>query len=61
MASPGDIRRLALALPKAVAADHHGMAPYRVAGKIFATLHLGRPRMMAKLAWSGVATERLLK
>jgi hypothetical protein len=31
-------RRLALRLPEAVEADHHGMASFRVRGKIFATV-----------------------
>ncbi|MBI5434982.1 MAG: MmcQ/YjbR family DNA-binding protein [Planctomycetes bacterium] len=33
-----DFRRLALALPDAVEADHHGLPSFRVATKIFATL-----------------------
>lgn len=33
-----DFRRLALALPDAVEADHHGFPSFRVGGKIFATL-----------------------
>ncbi len=49
MASPDDIRRLALALPEAVEADHHGMPSFRVRGKIFSTIHLAQPRMMVKL------------
>lgn len=49
MASPDDIRRLALALPEAVEADHHGMPSFRVRGKIFSTLHLAQPRVMVKL------------
>jgi hypothetical protein len=49
MASPDDIRRLALALPEAVEADHFGMPSFRVRGKIFSTIHLGHPRMMVKL------------
>ncbi|HWA61413.1 MAG TPA: MmcQ/YjbR family DNA-binding protein [Caulobacteraceae bacterium] len=49
MATPSDIRRLALALPEAVEADHHGMPSFRVAGKIFATIHQDHPRMMVKL------------
>ena len=49
MASAGDIRRLALALPEAVEADHHGMPSFRVRGKIFSTIHLAQPRMMVKL------------
>jgi hypothetical protein len=32
------VRRLALALPEAVEADHHGFPSFRVAGRIFATL-----------------------
>jgi hypothetical protein len=49
MASPDDIRRLALALPEAIEADHHGIPSFRVGGKIFCTLHLAQPRMMVKL------------
>ena len=44
-----DVRRLALALPEAVEQDHHGMPSFRVAGKIFATLRDGPPRLMVKL------------
>jgi hypothetical protein len=33
-----DARRMALALPEAVERDHHGMASFRVRGKIFATV-----------------------
>ncbi|MDX6721539.1 MAG: hypothetical protein QOJ63_3793 [Solirubrobacteraceae bacterium] len=33
-----EARRLALALPQAVERDHHGMASFRVRGKIFATV-----------------------
>ena len=49
MAAPDDIRRLALSLPEAVEADHHGLASFRVRGKIFCTLHRETPRMMVKL------------
>ena len=49
MASPDDIRRLALALPETIEADHHGMPSFRVKGKIFSTLHVQHPRMMVKL------------
>jgi hypothetical protein len=45
-----DIRRLALALPDAEEADHHGIPSFRVAGKIFSTIHIEHPRMMVKLA-----------
>jgi hypothetical protein len=37
MVSRAQARRLALALPEAVEADHHGRPSFRVAGKIFAT------------------------
>ena len=47
---PEDARRLALALPEAIEADHHGMPSFRVAGKIFCTIHQDRPRIMVKLA-----------
>jgi hypothetical protein len=36
--SPGEVRRLALALPGAIEADHHGRPSFRVGGAIFATL-----------------------
>jgi predicted DNA-binding protein (MmcQ/YjbR family) len=49
MASADDIRRLALTLPEAVEADHHGMPSFRVRGKIFSTIHVAQPRMMVKL------------
>jgi len=38
MVSPGEARRLALALPDAVEQDHHGFPSFRVTGRIFATL-----------------------
>ena len=47
--TPDDIRRIALSFPGAEEADHHGMPSFRVGGKIFATLHMAHPRMMAKL------------
>jgi hypothetical protein len=40
---------LALALPEAVEADHHGIPSFRVGGKIFCTIHLDQPRVMVKL------------
>ena len=49
MASPDDIRRLALALPETIEADHHGMPSFRVKGRIFCTIHVQHPRMMVKL------------
>ncbi|MGH7880543.1 MAG: MmcQ/YjbR family DNA-binding protein [Candidatus Binataceae bacterium] len=50
MVAPHDIRVIALALPEAVEADHHGFPSFRVAGKIFCTLREDRPLMMVKLA-----------
>jgi len=47
--SVDDVRRAALALPEAAEADHHGMPSFRVAGKIFCTIHQDRPRIMVKL------------
>jgi predicted DNA-binding protein (MmcQ/YjbR family) len=44
-----DLRRVALAMPGAVEADHHGIPSFRVGGKIFATIHLKEPRLMVKL------------
>jgi hypothetical protein len=48
--SEADIRRAALGLPDAVEADHHGTPSFRVAGKIFCTIHQEHPRIMVKLA-----------
>jgi hypothetical protein len=44
-----DIRNLALALPEAVEADHHGFPSFRVRGKIFCTLRPKTSRLMVKL------------
>ncbi|MGH6986898.1 MAG: MmcQ/YjbR family DNA-binding protein [Caulobacteraceae bacterium] len=44
-----EIRALALALPEAIEADHHGFPSFRVRGKIFATLRTSPPRLMVKL------------
>jgi hypothetical protein len=49
MLAPHDIRRLALELPETEEADHHGMASFRVGGKILCTIQLDQPRMMVKL------------
>jgi hypothetical protein len=38
MTTNGQARELALELPEAAEADHHGRPSFRVAGKIFATL-----------------------
>ena len=50
MISRDEVRGWALGLPEAVEADHHGMASFRVAGKIFCTLHVDHPRAMVKLS-----------
>jgi predicted DNA-binding protein (MmcQ/YjbR family) len=44
-----DIRRTALALPEAYEEPHFHMASFRVAKKIFCTLHDPEPRIMLKL------------
>jgi hypothetical protein len=44
-----DIRAMALALPGAVEADHHGSPSFRRAEKIFCTLRGDGQRMMVKL------------
>ena len=49
MAAGEAVRALALAQPQAVEMDHHGVASFRVAGKIFATLRAEPPRLMVKL------------
>ncbi len=43
------VRRLALALPEATEADHHGIPSFRVGKSIFCTIHLAQPRAMMKL------------
>lgn len=50
MSAPDEIRRLALAKPGVEEADHHGIASFRVGGKIFCTIHVQHPRLMVKLA-----------
>ena len=50
MAAHEEVAALALAMPQAVEADHHGFPSFRVAGKIFATLRADPPRLMVKLA-----------
>jgi len=49
MLTRDDIRRTALALPEAYEAPHFHMASFRVANKIFCTLHTPEPRIMLKL------------
>ena len=39
MLTRDDVRRIALAQPEAVEADHFGMPSFRVAKKIFCTIH----------------------
>lgn len=51
MSDAGEARQLALALPEATEQDHHGMASFRVRGKIFATVpNDGHPRVMVEEA-----------
>jgi hypothetical protein len=38
VSSIGHVRAIALALPEVTESDHHGMASFRVRGKIFATV-----------------------
>ncbi len=49
MASFESIRAMALALPEAVEADHHGFPSARVRGKIFCTWRKDPARLMVKL------------
>jgi hypothetical protein len=49
MLTPHDIRRIALALPEAYEEPHFEKASFRVAKKIFCTLHADQPRIMLKL------------
>ena len=49
MASFESIRALALALPEAMEADHHGLPSGRVRGKIFYTWRATPARLMVKL------------
>jgi hypothetical protein len=49
MLTRDDIRRAALSLPEAYEAPHFHMASFRVAKKIFCTLHDPEPRIMLKL------------
>jgi len=53
--SPDEARRLALALPGAVEADHHGRPSFRVGGKIFATL-LDAGQLNVMLDEAGIRT-----
>jgi predicted DNA-binding protein (MmcQ/YjbR family) len=49
MLTRDDIRRVALSMPEAHEEPHFHMASFRVAGKIFCTLHDPEPRIMLKL------------
>jgi len=44
-----EVRRLALSLPEAIEADHHGFPSIRVGGKIFYTFRPETGRLMVKL------------
>ena len=49
MLSAGDFRRIALGMKDAVESAHMGHPDFRIAGKIFATLHADRKHGMVKL------------
>jgi predicted DNA-binding protein (MmcQ/YjbR family) len=49
MLTPDDIRRVALTLPEAYEEPHFDIASFRVAKKIFCTIHTVEPRIMLKL------------
>lgn len=49
MLTPDDIRRAALSLPEAYEEPHFDIASFRVAKKIFCTIHTQEPRIMLKL------------
>ena len=49
MTTLDDARRLALAWPDAIEADHFGRPSFRVGGKIYATLRPDENRMVLKL------------
>ena len=55
MISHDQARELALALPDAVEADHHGKPSFRVSGKIFATLW-DEHTMNVMLDYDGILT-----
>ena len=50
MLTPDDIRAAALALPEAYEEAHFDIPSFRVAKKIFCTIHRDQPRAMLKLA-----------
>lgn len=49
MLSRDDVRRAALALPEAYEEGHFDIPSFRVAKKIFCTVHLDQPRIVLKL------------
>jgi predicted DNA-binding protein (MmcQ/YjbR family) len=49
MLTQDDVRRIALAMPEAYEEPHFDMASFRVAKKIFCTIHTAAPRIMLKL------------
>lgn len=50
MLTRDDVRRIALALPEAYEEAHFDIPSFRVAKKIFCTIHLDHPRIVLKLA-----------
>lgn len=49
MLTRDDVRKIALSMPEAYEEPHFHMASFRVAGKIFCTLHSPEQRIMLKL------------
>lgn len=49
MLTRDDVRRIALALPEAYEEAHFDIPSFRVAKKIFCTVHLDAPRIVLKL------------
>jgi len=47
--TPGQFRKLALALPDCEEGSHHGHADFRYAGRVFATIHPGGETAMVKV------------
>src|SRR5215469_18502229 len=60
MASPADLRRLALALPAAYEDTHRNRPAFRVEKKIFAMLGVtGNAALFTSLGWDDVAVVKL--
>ena len=60
MASPADLRRIALALPQAYEDLHRRRPAFRVEKKIFAMLGVtGNPALFTSLGWDNVAVVKM--